>query len=125
MASTPEVLALARADPLAFEPVLPRRYIPQTPTEKQAAALCTCDTSEVFYGGAAGGAKSSWLLMEALRFVNQPDYNALLLRRTFADLNKPEALIPRSKEWLMGTDAKWNEQQHSWSFPSGATVSFT
>jgi predicted phage terminase large subunit-like protein len=48
----------------------------------------------------------------------------LLLRRTFADLNKPGALIPRSKEWLMGTDAKYSEQTHSWTFPSGATLSF-
>lgn len=67
---------------------------------------------------------SDWLLMEALRFVEVPGYNALLLRRTFADLNKPEALIPRSKEWLMGTDAKWNEQQHVWTFPKGSTISF-
>jgi predicted phage terminase large subunit-like protein len=48
----------------------------------------------------------------------------LLLRRTFRDLGQPDALIPRSKEWLSGTDAHWNDNDHRWTFPSGATVTF-
>jgi hypothetical protein len=32
--------------------------------------------------------------------------------------------MDRSREWLMGTDARWNEQRKTWTFPSGATVSF-
>lgn len=93
------------------------------PTPRQGAFLAY-PTLEVGYGGAAGGGKSVALLMAALQYVDTPGYNALLIRRTFADLNKPDALIPMSHEWLAGTDARWNGQDHRWTFPSGATLSF-
>lgn len=67
---------------------------------------------------------SDALLMAALQYVHVPGYNAILFRKTFADLNLPGSLIPRSKEWLSGTDATWNENDSRWTFPSGATISF-
>jgi predicted phage terminase large subunit-like protein len=93
------------------------------PTQRQAAFL-TYPAKEILYGGAAGGGKSAALLMAALQYVIEPGYDALLLRRTFADLSKPRALIPLSMEWLSGTPAKWDSQQHQWRFPSGASLSF-
>jgi predicted phage terminase large subunit-like protein len=99
------------------------RYIPVTPTPRQGAFLAF-PTLEVGYGGAAGGGKSVALLMAALQYVGTPGYNALLIRRTFADLNLPDALIPLSHQWLAGTDARWNGQDHKWTFPSGATLTF-
>jgi predicted phage terminase large subunit-like protein len=78
----------------------------------------------VGYGGAAGGGKSVALLMAALQYAETPGYNALLIRRTFADLNLPDALIPLSHQWLTRTDARWNGQDHKWTFPSGATLTF-
>ena len=103
--------------------VMGNPFIPQTPHPRQATALMVPDT-ELLFGGAAGGGKSSMLLMAALQFVETPGYNALLLRRTFADLEKPEALIPRSHEWLRSTAARWHGSTRSWSFPSGATLCF-
>lgn len=81
---------------------------------------------EILFGGAAGGAKSVAILMAAAQYVHVPGYHALLLRRTFADLNKPGALIPMSKEWWFGggRGATWDGSNHRWTFPSGATVSF-
>jgi len=76
------------------------------------------------YGGAAGGGKSSCLLMLALDYVDVPGYAALLLRRTYQDLKKPGALIDRAHQWLSGTAARWNEQTKQWTFPSGATLTF-
>ncbi len=61
--------------------------------------------------------------MAALQFVETPGYAALLLRRTFRDLNQPGALMPTSKEWLWGK-ASWNHQDKRWTFPSGATLTF-
>lgn len=79
---------------------------------------------EAFYGGAAGGGKSDALLMAALQYVEVPNYAAILFRRTFADLALPGALMDRSQEWLSGTEARWNERDKTWTFPSGATLSF-
>lgn len=79
---------------------------------------------DCFYGGAAGGGKSDCLLMAALQYVDIPNYAAILFRRTYADLALPGALMDRAAEWLMPTAAKWSEQTKTWTFPSGATVSF-
>jgi predicted phage terminase large subunit-like protein len=81
-----------------------------------------CD--EILYGGAAGGGKSIALLTAALQYVTVPGYAALLLRRTFPDLNQPKALIPLSHALLQETDARWNDRDHRWTFPSGASLTF-
>lgn len=108
----------------ALYPHLPR-YCPNLATvSAPQAAFLLLDQREAFYGGAAGGGKSDALLMAALLHVNVPGYRALILRRTFAQLSKGDALIPRSHEWLASSDAVWNEQKRVWTFPSGATLEF-
>lgn len=67
---------------------------------------------------------SEALWLAALQYVSIPTYAALILRRTYADLAKPGALMDRSKSYLHGTDAVWNETKKQWKFPSGATISF-
>jgi predicted phage terminase large subunit-like protein len=99
------------------------KYIAHAPTPKQQAFLLL-NCLDAFYGGAAGGGKSDALLMAALQYVDIPGYNAILFRDTFKNLSKPEGLIPRSHEWLQGTDAIWKDGSY-WLFPSGATLSFS
>jgi predicted phage terminase large subunit-like protein len=99
-------------------------FCPHHPTEKQQELLDSYGTLELFYGGAAGGGKSDGLLMDALRYVDQPGYHALLMRRSYSDLELEDALIPRSHEWLTG-HARWRAKPiPKWIFPSGATLSF-
>jgi hypothetical protein len=101
------------------------RYAPNVATVSVPQALfLLLDCREAFYGGAAGGGKSDALLMAALQYMDVPGYAALLLRRTYVELSKADSLIPRSHEWLAGTDARWNEQRKTWTFPSGATLEF-
>ena len=101
----------------------PQPFIPHKPYPKQQEFLdLTC--LEAFYGGAAGGGKSDALLMGALEYVHVPGYAALLLRRTYADLALPGAIMERSHAWLQGTGATWNQQDKRWTFPSGATLTF-
>jgi predicted phage terminase large subunit-like protein len=98
-------------------------YIPHEPFEKQVEFLLL-DCEEAMYGGQAGGGKSDALLMAALQYVEVPEYAALILRRSYKDLSLPGALMDRSHAWLRHTDAHWNNIDHTWTFPSGATLTF-
>lgn len=97
--------------------------MPETMTPKQAQFLWTNDR-EVLFGGAAGGGKSQAALMAALQYVDVPGYAALILRRTYADLSLPGAIMDRAHDWLRGTDARWNDRDKTYEFPSGATLTF-
>ncbi len=71
---------------------------------------------------------SDALLMAALQYVDEPNYRALLLRRTFKDLSLPGALMDRAREWLgpfaVTKEVRWNEQEKTYIFPSGSTITF-
>lgn len=103
--------------------VLNNPYIPHFPTERQWDFLLD-RSKDLFYGGSAGGGKTDALLMAALMYVDCRDYNAIIFRRTFPNLNQAEGVIPRSRKWMIGTDADYNSTEHRWTFPSGATLSF-
>jgi len=94
-----------------------------TPTERQAAFL-ESKAYEALYGGAAGGGKSEALLVGALRWVSNPNFRGLILRRTFADLER--SLIERSRALYKAAvpEAEYNEMHRRWRFPSGAVIYF-
>ena len=104
--------------------ILNNPYILHEPTQKQAAFLLQSDIKTGFYGGAARGGKSDALLMGALQYVTEPDYAALLFRRTFKQLGLEDAIMARAEQWLSNTNAKWEAQDKRWRFPSGATLAF-
>ena len=80
---------------------------------------------EGLFGGAAGGGKSSALLMSALQYVDVPGYSAILFRRTYADLSLPGALMDRFRQWVTNyDDVHWNNNTYIATFPSGARVTF-
>ena len=101
----------------------PRRYCPHKPTPMQTAFLL-CPRPEVFFGGAAGPGKTEALLMGAVQLVEHPNYHALLLRRTFRQLNQSNSIMNRARQWLANSDAVWKEADKRFTFPSGATLSF-
>lgn len=101
----------------------PRLYCPHVPTSKQLAFV-VCPRVEAFFGGAAGPGKTEGLLMGALQLVERPRYSALLLRRTFRQLNQSNSIMNRARQWLANSDAVWNNADKRFSFPSGATLTF-
>lgn len=117
---SPEELARTRK---ALTPRL-NKFVIEKPHPKQTVFLLLNDVLEVLYGGAAGGGKSSALLMAAAQYVDVPGYAALILRRSFRDLNLPGALMDRSHKWWDNTAAKWSSADYKWTFPSGAIIQF-
>lgn len=106
-----------------LEPKYPE-YCPESPSITQKVFLRT-NSIEALFGGAAGGGKSSALLMAALQYVEIPGYSAILFRRTFADLSLPGALMDRFKSWMSNyDDVHWNSNSYVATFPSGARISF-
>lgn len=100
-----------------------QEYCPHAPEPPQHAFL-TLECLEALYGGAAGGGKSDAMLMAALQYVHVPNYSAIIMRRTFAELNLEGALMSRAQMWLGHTDATWNGNDMRWTFPSGAKLQF-
>ena len=99
-------------------------YCPEEPSLTQKVFLRTY-ALEALFGGAAGGGKSSALLMSALQYVDVPGYSAILFRRTFADLSLPGALMDRFRSWsTQYDDIHWNANSYVATFPSGARISF-
>jgi predicted phage terminase large subunit-like protein len=99
-------------------------FCPEDASITQKVFLRT-NSIEALFGGAAGGGKSSALLMSALQYVDVPNYSAILFRRTYADLALPGALMDRFKTWIdLHDDIHWNANSYVATFPSGARVSF-
>ena len=79
---------------------------------------------EVLYGGAAGGGKTYSLIVDPLRYCNNSNMNALILRRTNDELRE---IIHKSQEMYPKAfpGAKWMEKKSQWTFPSGARIWMT
>ena len=98
-------------------------YLPHQPHPKQAEFLAL-QGSEALYGGAAGGGKTDALLMAAAQYIHVPGYSALILRRTFSELAKPNSIMDRAKQWWLPLGVDWSERDKRFTFPSGANITF-
>ena len=78
------------------------------------------------YGGAAGGGKSWSLLFQPLRHIHHSDFECVIFRKTYPEITNPGGLWDESQEIypLRGLDAQPRLKDMSWSFPTGARVSF-
>ena len=87
----------------------------------QTEAITADWVDELFYGGAAGGGKSDFLLGDYLQDV--PTYGAhwqgVVFRRTYNEL---EDLLRRAREIFPVSGGSWHEQAKTWSWANGASL---
>ena len=78
---------------------------------------------EGLYGGAAGGGKSDYLVMEPLNQIHIPHFKGIIFRKTYKEL---EELIDKSESYYKAAcpKARYNSSAHVWRFPSGAKIYF-
>lgn len=76
------------------------------------------------YGGAAGGGKSWSLLVEPVRHIKNPDFGAVIFRRSYPQIMRQGGLWDESHKLYPKLGGKPNSTGLYWTFPSGARVSF-
>ena len=91
-------------------------------TEKQKRFIDATE-SEVLFGGAAGGGKSYGQMVDTLLFaLRYPGSKQLVLRRTFAELDK--SLIRLSLSLFPNKIYTFNSSSHTGKFKNGSCVDF-
>jgi hypothetical protein len=85
-----------------------------SPQKRQAQALAN-DAFELLYGGAAGGGKSDFLLIDFLNGTNEwrEYWKGILFRRTYPEL---ESLIDRAKQLFLPLGAIWKVAERTFYF---------
>ena len=81
--------------------------------------FCSRSEFEVLFGGAAGPGKTDCLVIEATRYITHPRYRAIIVRRTFPQLQE---IIDRCWRFYPMLDGEYRATEHRWYFPSGATI---
>ena len=77
------------------------------------------------YGGAAGGGKSWALLIETLRHAANPQFGAVIFRRTSPQITNEGALWDEATAMFSPIGAVPNQGDLYFTMPSGATIGFS
>lgn len=94
------------------------------PQEGRQAEFLASPADIVIYGGSAGGGKTYGLLMEPLRHIDNPNFGAVIFRRSTPEITKEGGMWDESKKIYIPIGARSNENEHQYTFRTGARVTF-
>lgn len=83
------------------------------------------DADVVIFGGAAGGGKTFSIFLSVVQHQHLPGFGAEVFRRTTTDITKTGGLWAESFKVFPDFGAASNQNQLRWTFPSGATCTFS
>ncbi|MDD5189461.1 MAG: terminase family protein [Dehalococcoidales bacterium] len=81
--------------------------------------FCSRGEFEALFGGSAGPGKTDCLIALVTRYIGKSNYKAILLRRTFPQLQE---IIDRCFQRYPALGGVYRSTEHRWYFPSGATI---
>ena len=91
------------------------------PQPKQRLAIA-CPAFELFFGGAKGGGKSWWLIVDFLTNIKHgADHRGIIFRRTTSEL---EQLKGEAAKMYPMLGATFSKTSNTWVFPGGSTLKF-
>lgn len=103
-------------------PTTPAKVFSPQPGPQEAALASPADI--LIYGGSAGGGKTWGLLYEPIRHADNPDFGAVIFRRTYPEIMNKGGMWDESRKVYPYLKAIPKEGDAEWTFPSKATVKF-
>lgn len=111
----------AQVKPAPIDVAAAQREILFEPNPGPQTEFLASTEQEVLYGGSAGGGKSYAMVADPVRYLNNPNAQMLLVRRSTEELRElisvSKQLYPRAIPGI-----KFMERDKTWVAPSGATL---
>jgi len=86
-----------------------------------------CPADGCVFGGSAFGGKSYAILIESLRYINDPHYTGIIFRRKSTEITTPGGLWDTAQNIYSSINIKAEMTNHNLTatFPSGAKIKFS
>src|SRR5262245_55348634 len=91
------------------------------PNSEPQRRFLSCPARYAMIGGGAGGGKTSALLADAVSQIANPRHRAVIFRIDYPSLKH---IISASYRLFTPLGGQYNKSEHTWYFPSGATLEF-
>jgi hypothetical protein len=91
------------------------------PFEGPQSDFLASTAKRVLFGGALGPGKTDALMVDPLRDIKHPRFQALFLRRTYAELGE---CMERAHRLYPGFGMKWEHDGRKWRLPGGGFIEY-